>query len=121
MLTNCFFPNTNDVIDESNKSSKCDVTVDTDVSENDVGIEITEDDDVAQDYRDDLSLRDEAEKVASSIPSTSIIGDFSVFRDFFLAAFSDGYYKVRRTMTRQLPKAMVVSLTPLFLLYVSIC
>jgi hypothetical protein len=97
MLINCFFPKTTDVIDDRKVLSECDATIDMDASENDVEIDITEDDDVAQDYRDDLSLRDAAEKGLHSTSGNNIIGDFSVFRDFFLAAFSDGYYKVSST------------------------
>jgi hypothetical protein len=40
----------------------------------------------------ELHHRDEAEKESST---GSVIGDISVFRDFFLAAFSDGYNNVR--------------------------
>lgn len=94
MLINCFFPKTTDVIDDSKVLTECDATADMDASENDVENDITDDDDVAQDYRDDLSLRDAAEKGLQSTSGNNIIGDFSVFRDFFLAAFSDGYYKV---------------------------
>ena len=57
--------------------------------------EVTGDDDFEEELRDDSSLRDEAEKGAPSPANNSILGDFSLFRDFFLAAFSDGYYKVR--------------------------
>lgn len=58
-------------------------------------MQIIDDDDVAQELRDDSSLRDEAETgTTSSPPNNSILGDFSLFRDFFLAAFSDGCYKV---------------------------
>ena len=79
----------------------------TDVSENDTNallirdaklnavFDIVDDDDVAQELRDDSSLRDEAERGTPLPANNSILGDFSLFRDFFLAAFSDGYYKVR--------------------------
>jgi hypothetical protein len=58
-----------------------------------------DDDDVAQELRDDSSLRDEADRGVPSTANNSILGDFSVLRDFFLAAFSDGCYKVRHELT----------------------
>ena len=39
--------------------------------------------------------RESAAQEPPSQPSSNMFGDFGVFRDFFLAAFSDGYYNVR--------------------------
>lgn len=73
-----------------NNASKAD-----DATESNSEMDMTDDDDVAQELRDDSSLRDEAEKETPLPANNSILGDFSVLRDFFLAAFSDGCYKVR--------------------------
>lgn len=54
----------------------------------------TEESIVIDDPRDhqEQQNRDEAEKLSYT---GSAIGDIAIFRDFFLAAFSDGYYNVR--------------------------
>jgi hypothetical protein len=97
MLSNYFF--SNPVDDIKNEPLEVEENKMIDPAKQKIDTDITEDDDdVAQDHRDrdDSSFRDESEKGASAATANnSILGDFSVFRDFFLAAFSDGYYKVR--------------------------
>ena len=99
MLSTCFFPNVSSVLDEKddcedanveNKNVNVDVDGTYTIHDNDDAI----DDDVAQDLRDESSVQEEAEKRGPTSTNRGIIGDLSVFRDFFLAAFSDGYYKV---------------------------
>ena len=58
----------------------------------DEGILVDDSDDAPRGDRSE-HRRDEADNESSS--TGSVIGDISVFRDFFLAAFADGYYKVR--------------------------
>jgi len=42
----------------------------------------------------DEEPREKPEKDAAAGQSSNVFGDIAVFRDFFLAAFSDGYYNV---------------------------
>jgi hypothetical protein len=94
MLSTCFFPKSSSVLDDMDETSHLDeMKFDVASRVGDEEIDLTFDDDVAQEIREEVNLRDDAEKNSSSV-SSSIIGDFAVFRDFFLAAFSDGYYKV---------------------------
>lgn len=93
MLSTCFFPNASSVVEEEGNNSENDERKHSISSRCDEEIEMTFDDDVAQDLREEVSTRDDADKHGSS-SGNNIIGDFAVFRDFFLAAFSDGYYKV---------------------------
>jgi hypothetical protein len=96
MLSTCFFPTASSILEEVDETTHGD---EAKFDATSGGVELFDvtfdDDDVAQDLRDEVSLRDDAEK-SSSPASNSIIGDFSMLRDFFLAAFSDGYYKVGR-------------------------
>lgn len=94
MFSTCFFPKASSILEKVDELSKDDEKKNDMLTHCDEETEITsDDDDVAQDSREEVSFRDDAEKNSSST-GTSIIGDFAVLRDFFLAAFSDGYYKV---------------------------
>lgn len=95
MLSTCFFPKASSVLGEMDETSHGDEKKFDISSRGDEEIVITFDDDDAQGFRGEMGLRDDAEKNSSST-GNSIIGDFTVLRDFFLAAFSDGYYKVCR-------------------------
>lgn len=81
-------------LSDNNEQPSTDAAMIDDAKESSSEMEITDDDDVAQELRDDSSLRDEAEKGIPLPANNSILGDFTLFRDFFLAAFSDGCYKV---------------------------
>lgn len=93
MFSNSILESTKDLSDNNEQSSTNEAMI-NDAKESSPEIEMTDDDDVAQELRDDSSLRDEAEKGIPSPANNSILGDFTLFRDFFLAAFSDGCYKV---------------------------
>jgi hypothetical protein len=95
MLSLCCFPSTSAIFEQTDERLHSDEMNidDTPVCERDEDIEIADDDDVAQDLREEASFRDDAE-IGTSSSGSCFIGDFSVFRDIFLAAFSDGYYKV---------------------------
>ena len=58
---------------------------------------VEEDDEEILEMRDDPGQEPHEEKADSrrTSPLKSMFGEVSVFRDFFLAAFSDGYYSVR--------------------------
>ena len=85
--------NTEDVSENNERTASHESIVDITKLRNSE-MDLTDDDDVAQELRDDSSLRDEAEKGTPLPANNSILGDFSLLRDFFLAAFSDGCYKV---------------------------
>lgn len=94
MLANCLLPSTVDVADNT-EALYSNISTENDATRSNIETELADDDDVAQELRDDSSLRDEAEKGTPLPANNSILGDFSLFRDFFFAAFSDGCYKVR--------------------------
>ena len=94
MLANCLSPSTVDVANNT-ETLYSNISTENDATRSNIETELADDDDVAQELRDDSSLRDEAEKGTPLPANNSILGDFSLFRDFFFAAFSDGCYKVR--------------------------
>jgi hypothetical protein len=99
MTSHSLLPSVTLDIGDNNELPVSNVSTLNEVTQRNPEMQITDDDDVAQELRDDSSLRDEAETGTSSPPNNSILGDFSLFRDFFLAAFSDGCYKVCRKST----------------------
>lgn len=63
----------------------------------DEGIVATEDDEGGEEVSSKRDNPDAQRESAAEqeTPASSIFGDIGVFRDFFLAAFSDGYHNVR--------------------------
>jgi len=65
---------------------------------------VGEQDEEIVEMRDPEPRDDKADSRRNSSPLMSMFGEVSIFRDFFLAAFSDGYNSVRSRCTSLDPK-----------------